>query len=443
METITYVGGCGRLGLAFAAWSAECGYEVYATDINEEMVNAVNLGKVDTMEPQVAELVAKHAGKNLKARMDTPSCAARSEMIFVIVPTPSKHRGDFDISYVLDACKEIGEGIKDVVSPQDVIIVSTVNPGDTDGPIRECLEKHSGRKVCYGDISLIYSPQLIRQGSIIHDFANPDLLLMGAAASSKGDEDMIHMYPVPRSALSEYYGRVIEGELVSNYVMSAASAEIAKIGLNAAVVTKLSFAGQLMWLCHYMPGADARDVLGAIGADPRIGHKYFNPGLWSGGPCFPRDCRALSSAIGKHSGTNSAIADASSASLWGQRLDLCMLINGYPGRIGVLGLTYKTGVDITEESPGLQVALTLSGSGYRRDVIAYDPSAEPVLNLTVANSLERCVEMADVLVITTPWPEFKALEEMDLSATTVIDCWGMLSPELNCKQYIRLGKGVK
>merc|ERR1711916_45239 len=41
------------------------------------------------------------------------------------------------------------------------------------------------------------------------------------------------------------------------------------------------------------PNADKHDILEAVGADSRVGTKYLRPGYGFGGPCFPRDNRAL------------------------------------------------------------------------------------------------------------------------------------------------------
>ncbi len=40
-------------------------------------------------------------------------------------------------------------------------------------------------------------------------------------------------------------------------------------------------------------GADKFDILGAVGQDSRVGTKCLKPGYGFGGPCFPRDNRAL------------------------------------------------------------------------------------------------------------------------------------------------------
>jgi UDP-glucose 6-dehydrogenase len=46
-------------------------------------------------------------------------------------------------------------------------------------------------------------------------------------------------------------------------------------------------------IANNTPGANAQDILHAISDDSRIGAKYLNFGYGYGGPCFPRDNRAL------------------------------------------------------------------------------------------------------------------------------------------------------
>src|SRR4051812_13249170 len=54
-------------------------------------------------------------------------------------------------------------------------------------------------------------------------------------------------------------------------------------------------------IANATPGANPKEILLAVGDDSRIGKKYLNYGYGFGGPCFPRDNRALgnySSSIG-------------------------------------------------------------------------------------------------------------------------------------------------
>lgn len=421
---LCYIGGCGRLGLSLASWSAEKGHSVICADINEDAVTLVNKGISPIDEPRVGTLVRKHRGKSLYATIDTPGAVSAADISLILVPTPSKPDGSFCLDYVLRACEQIGEGLKRRVGTvkepyQVVIVVSTVMPGDTEGPILEQLEDSSGLRTGEG-FGLAYSPEFIRQGSIVHDFANPDQVLIGQLDEYSGD-------------VAEAYYKSVVDNAPSFRRMSLVSAEIAKIGLNSALVTKIDMANQLAWLCHYYPGADARDVLASIGADNRIGDKLTSPGGPVGGPCLPRDTRALVAA----SKTAGVAAPVAAAVADYRMTQIYAIVNLVPedGIVGILGIAYKPGVSITEESQGLALVDALIG----REIFAYDPMVDH--KFLSVDSLIRLVKSSHTLVIMTPWPEFKQLEKMNLEGKLVIDVWGMLDEDnLNC-DYIRLGEG--
>ena len=74
--------------------------------------------------------------------------------------------------------------------------------------------------------------------------------------------------------------------------MSPLEAEITKISINGFITTKLSFANMISDVCDNL-GANKEKVLNSIGTDSRIGNNYFKAGYSYGGPCFPRDTKAL------------------------------------------------------------------------------------------------------------------------------------------------------
>lgn len=427
---ITYVGGAGRLGLPLAAWSAHKGHEVIVADINTEEVDRINEGHTGRYEPQVDELVAQALQENsLYATTDIASAVAQSELICIIVPTPSLTGGGFSNEYVLDACQAIGEGLQDNDRPYPVVeISSTVMPGSTMGPIRTTLENSSSR-VTGTDFGLVYSPEFIRQGSIVHDFANPDMVLMGVSDARSAD------------VVWEYYESVVENG-APFHVMSVVSAEIAKLSLNATVVAKMAMANTIAALCHDTSGADAYDVLKVIGEDSRIGHKFFGAGTWPGGPCFPRDTWALRLALEEAAVPTLMVEGAgrqsAEMSLW-----LARHITGLAGgkkAVGILGLAYKPGVDIIEESQGMELARRLEKRHvpvYTHDPVVRDPRS------TRQRDLRCLVHWSNILVLMTCWPEYRALLDMDLSGKIVLDMWGFLeeldeAPVL----YYRFGKGL-
>ena len=65
------------------------------------------------------------------------------------------------------------------------------------------------------------------------------------------------------------------------------------MAVNCFITAKIAFANLVGDIADETPGADKYEILQAVGKDQRIGVKYLSPGYGFGGPCFPRDNRAL------------------------------------------------------------------------------------------------------------------------------------------------------
>ncbi len=84
----------------------------------------------------------------------------------------------------------------------------------------------------------------------------------------------------------------------------------------------------------------------------------------------------------------------------------------------------------------MALAKRLADDGYR--VTIYDPqalgSATAVLRdaVTPSHTLEGCVRQADLVIVTTAWPEFRDLPLSALESRTeklaIVDCWRILDP---------------
>ena len=112
------------------------------------------------------------------------------------------------------------------------------------------------------------------------------------------------------------------------------------------------------------------------------------------------------------------------------------------GTVGILGLTYKPGVDITDESPGLKVAAMLARHRHGAPVVTFDPSGVTSKEHAFADTLAELVDLCATLLVATPWPDFQELQDMNLEGKTVVDLWGMFEDdELSCR-YVRLGRGA-
>ncbi len=424
--------GLGKLGACSAACFAAKGYEVIGVDTKTDYVNAVNNGKAPVCEPRLQEIIDK-AGNRLKATHSYRDAMEKSDVTFLIVPTPSKENGHFSNKYMFSALEPLAEALKNSSKAYHLfVITSTVSPGSTDELLIPLIERLSGRKLNEG-FGVCYNPEFIALGSVITHFLNPDMVLIGESNEYAG------------RILEDIYHKVCEN---SPYMarMSIVSAEITKISLNSYITMKISYANTLANICENIPGADIDDISGALGADRRISPYYIRGGLGFGGPCFPRDNRAFTAFAAKN-GVDAKLAkttDEVNKFQVDHLIDLVMEnVNGAEDvSVSILGAAYKPDTPVIEESPAIAIINELLEKNIMVNV--YDPlAAENVRaiygdKVYCSTSVRECIENSSICIVATHADEFKAIDESYFinSHTTVIDCWRVLDP-------LRLGNKVK
>jgi len=429
--------GLGKLGSPLAACLASKGLTVVGVDNDPRKIDAINQGKAPVHEPGLGGLMAQTAGR-LAAVSDIEAAVGQTDITFIVVSTPSDPAGGFSLRYVDPACQSIGRALARKNEYHLVCLTSTVMPGTTGGPVREMLERASGKRVG-ADFGLCYSPEFIALGSVIRDFLNPDMLLIGESDKRAGD------------LLQSLYAQVCENK-PSVARMSFVNAEITKLAVNTYVTTKISYANMLARICERLAGANVDVITSALGLDTRIGAKYLKGALSYGGPCFPRDNLALAQ-LAQQLGVPPDLAQTVDRF---NRLQVPWLADlvqrRTKGTAGILGLTYKAGTDVVEEAAGFLLAKELAGRGVK--VLAFDPAygkQSPVGmpdGICFAASADECVAKSDVVVLATAWPEFDKIPREQWARNsqqgprTVIDCWRTLTSLQNEPGVHYLGLGL-
>jgi nucleotide sugar dehydrogenase len=196
-----------------------------------------------------------------------------------------------------------------------------------------------------------YNPEFIAQGNIINDQLHCDHVLIGEAEKESGD------------LLESIYKKFC----LDNPVfcrMSRLSAEICKIATNCFLTTKISFANSVGDLA-LKAGAEPEKILAAIGADNRIGADYLKYGFGYGGPCFPRDNRALN-LYAKQLAYPLLIGEATDEVNRRHLLfQIEKYLSSYPDGEPIVfeGIAYKKGTTIIDESQQLALAVQLAAKG--------------------------------------------------------------------------------
>jgi UDPglucose 6-dehydrogenase len=437
-ETAVSVVGLGKLGACMAAAMASRGVRTVGVDVDPASVEKVRQKIAPVFEPGLAEMMASCDGL-LDATVDIGTAIRQTSMTFVVVPTPSDAEGAFSLEYVCAAMEPIGRALKEKSGWHTVVVTSTVLPGSTEYVVKPLLEKASGKR-CGTDFGLCYSPEFIALGSVLRDFLNPDLLLIGECDARAGE----------RVAAFYREGLKIDVPVVR---MSSVNAELAKIALNTYVTTKITFANMLAELCEQLPGGDVDAVTQALGLDRRIGAKYLSGALGYGGPCFPRDNTAMARLLDEM-GVSSQLpntVDWLNRSLPGRVVAMIEKMALTSPRVAVLGLAYKPHTNVVDESQGVAIARQLADKDFAVavfDPVAVGPAREFLgEDVEYATSIAECVQGAAIIVIATGWPEFSSIFQQTENATPrplVIDGWRLLRgsiPESDGNAYRGIGIG--
>lgn len=336
--------GVGKLGLSFSLLSERKGIEVIGSDFNKSYVDSLNNKTFKTDEPIIEEYLL--SSKNIQFTTDNSEIIRKTDLIFTFVATPSLPEGNYDhtfVDMVVDDFIKLSDQID--LSNKKFIIGCTVNPGYTD-TVQEKLDQ-------YG-INVFYNPEFIRQGNIVEDLINCDFILLGKRPSDT-TTDIKKVY-------QKFTIDVIFKE------MSPTAAEIAKIGLNCYLTTKISFANMIGQIC-YNTGIENEisTVLDTIGSDSRVGNKFLKFGYGFGGPCLPRDNRAFgkhAERVGLQFNIPNVIDEFNNNHL---QFLVNKIITENPNKKFPLvfdSITYKKGINITTDSQQLSLLKSLLNSGY-------------------------------------------------------------------------------
>lgn len=436
MRRVSVVG-LGKLGACIAACLASRGYEVIGVDTNPERVAQLNRGQAPVFEPGLQALLDEVKDR-LRATQDCGEAVVLTDATFIVVPTPSADDGGFSLAHVRDAARAIGTALRQKSEYHLVVLTSTVLPGATGREILPLLEqasqKHAGE-----EFGLCYSPEFVALGSVIRDLLRPDFVLIGESDPRAGD------------CLAAIYHRIC-GPDIHIARMNLVNAELTKIAVNTFVTTKITYANMLAAICERLPGGDVDVVTNALGFDSRIGPKYLKGALGYGGPCFPRDNLAFA-AFARDLGLSMPIAEATDASNRQiPRRVVDVIIRHVPerGKIAILGLAYKPGTNVVEESQSLVVAEELVTKGF--SVVVYDPLAtEPARaalsdRVRYAATIRECLRDVEAIVLATPDETFQVVADEIYAArsnTVVVDVWRRFRALENHPyvKYVAVGAG--
>jgi len=390
--------GSGYVGLVTGAGFSNFGNHVTCVDIDPSRIERLRRGEIPFHEPGLSELVQRNArAGRLVFTTDTAEAVREAEVVFLAVGTPSRPDGAADLSYLLEAAGQVGQGLAGGAGEGTVIVTKSTVPVGTGDLVRETIAK-----VTTQPFSVASNPEFLKEGDAVNDFMKPARVIIGTND------------PQALDVLRRLYtGFLRTSDRIQ--VMDLRSAELTKYAANAMLAARISFMNELAALADAV-GADIEKVRKGVGSDPRIGPKFLFPGVGFGGSCFPKDLRALRDmgrATGVALGVVEATVEANERSKRSFASRIAARLGGELAgkKVAIWGLAFKPETDDIREAPALDVIRHLREAG--ATVVGFDPIAADNVRALLGEEVEIvddpyvAAEGADAVVLITEWQELR------------------------------------
>ena len=386
--------GVGYVGLVTGACLADLGNRVVCINRNQEKSDNLKKGILPIYEPGLQEIVRRnYAAGRLDFTTSYDEALEDAEFVFVAVGTPTGSEGEANLAHVDAATEDIARRMH---RPMIIVNKSTVPIGTGDW-VAKIVRDIRGDDV---EFAVVSNPEFLREGSGVHDFMNPDRIVLGST-SREAAEKVAELYYPPQAL---------------TIITDLRTAEMIKYASNAFLATKISFINEIASVCEAL-GADVKEVARGMGSDHRIAPHFLGSGIGWGGSCFPKDVKALIHMAELY-GVRPEILRAVTHVNYDQRKraiqKLRDILGGFRGKtVGLLGLAFKPDTDDMRDAPSIGIIHMLQHEGAQ--VKAYDPqavaNAKSVLDGVIyCENPYQVAEEADALVLVTEWNEFKHLD---------------------------------
>lgn len=412
--------GTGYVGLPTGVGLAELGHQVVCIDREQSKIDALQAGKITLYEDGLEELFRKNTKeKRLHFTTSMKDGISNAELVIIAVGTPPHPiTKEADMKYIHAAATELAEHL----TRYTIIATKSTVPVGTGDNIEILIAKKNPQ----AEFDVVSLPEFLREGYAVHDFFNPDRIIVGAN-SDKAKEKIKELY------------KAFDNEIPMLFV-SRRSSETIKYASNAFLAMKIHYINEMANFCE-KADANIYEVAQGMGLDSRIGPKFLTPGPGYGGSCFPKDTLAMA-YMARQNDVEMSLITATIKGNDNRKKEMAeRIVNAVKyidnPKIAVLGLAFKNGTDDCRESPAIEIVSELVNRKY--SVFAYDPkamkNAETLISskITYCQSAYEAVENADVLAILTEWEEFKKLDLNKIASLmknkTIIDCRNMLDKQ--------------
>jgi UDPglucose 6-dehydrogenase len=394
--------GMTHLGLVSATAVADRGFAVACYDADKILIECLRNGDLPVSEPDLDDMVRS----NGERQQFTANIAdlGRCDVVYVAPDIPTDGEGRSNTSGLSGLIADVSP----VLAPHAILVVlSQVDPGFTRRLAGPPLERR------------YYQVETLVFGRAVERATKPERYIVGCAD--------------PAVPLPEAFAEVLEAFGCPILPMRYESAELAKISINFCLVASVSVANTLAEVCERI-NADWSEIAPALKLDRRIGqYAYLSPGLGISGGNLERDLRTVIN-IGEHHGTDVGVVEAWVHNSryrkdWTWRtLEAAVLSKNPKPTVAVLGLAYKENTHSIKNSPSLELLSHLKNATVRVHDPVVPASVAPFA--TGCATVDECFKGADVLVLITPWPDYRnvSLEALQkaMHGRVIIDPYRLL-----------------
>ncbi|MCL5267848.1 MAG: nucleotide sugar dehydrogenase [Bacteroidetes bacterium] len=400
--------GLGYVGLPLAVEFASRGIRTVGIDVDRTKVESVNKGKNYIGDIDDKELTEAVRSGTLSAENNYGSIG-QCDAVFICVPTPFTPNKEPDITYIVEASKEIAKGLR---KDQIIVLRSTTFPNTTEGYVQPILEK-TGLKAGT-DFFLAFSPERIDPGNKNFKTNNIPTVVGGVNEASTELAALVIQHSVTQ---------VVK---VSNPKV----AEMEKLLENIFRSVNIALVNELAQLCDRMGGINIWEVVEAAGTKP-FGFMPFYPGPGIGGHCIlidPYYLEWLAKAYDFQTNFISLAAEVNENMPFYVRNMVQRELSFKPisfkeAKIVILGVAFKRDVDDTRHSPALKVMELLLQDG-AANIIYNDPFVPEIRvdgkNFKSIEITKALLKSADCVLITTDHSAYD-YDFVVENASTIID----------------------
>jgi UDP-N-acetyl-D-mannosaminuronic acid dehydrogenase len=376
--------GLGYIGLPTAALIANNNIHVHGVDINPQVVETINAGKIHIVEPSLDKAVATAVAKGYLKAATTPIVA---NTYLIVVPTPFKAKNEPDISFVEAATKAVIPLLKE----NDLYIIESTSPiGTTEKMMRYIYTERPELK---DKLHIAYCPERVLPGNVMHELVHNDRVIGGVNENAT------------QKAIV-FYKQFVKGEL---HPTNARTAEMCKLTENSSRDVQIAFANELSLICD-KADINVWELIRLANKHPRV--NILQPGCGVGGHCIAVDPYFIvadypleSQIIGKAREINNYKSFWCAEKVKTAKLEF-QLKHGRKASVAIMGLAFKPNIDDLRESPAKYIAQRILQDSHDDTCYIVEPNIQQhkVFKLT---PIHEAVENADIIVYLVAHNEFK------------------------------------